>query len=303
MSFSLDVLRGSIAIPMTPFDENGRIDVSVLEEEIEFCVESGTTGICVPIMVSEFETLSEEERKLMVRVSVEVSNGRVPIIANCAANNIPLAIEYAEYFEKIGADAVMAMPPYLMKADFKTIYNYYKAISNAVSTPIMLQNSSNDNVAISDEQVVKICEEIDRINWIKEEKPPSPESVSNLVSKRSPSIRGVFSGLGGLYLFTERERGAKGIIVACQFCDVLQKIWNLMDEGAETEAVELWERLLPAIVLERLFEQTFMKEIMIRRGIFKNRNNRLSTKPLSKSDMAEIDRVWERIEPILVWRK
>ncbi len=55
-------------------------------------------------MVSEFQNLSEEERKLMVRVAVEVAGGRVPVIANVATVNTPLAVAYATYAQKLGVD-------------------------------------------------------------------------------------------------------------------------------------------------------------------------------------------------------
>ena len=75
--------RGSSAIPMTPFDETDAIDVSALRREIEFILEAGAASICVPVMVSEFDTLSEKERKLMVEVTCDVVAGRRPVIA-CA---------------------------------------------------------------------------------------------------------------------------------------------------------------------------------------------------------------------------
>ena len=97
--------RGSFAIPMTPYDTQDRIDEDVLRAEIEFCIQSGVGGIVVPVMVSEFRVLSEDERRTMVRMSAEVSNGRVPIVANCAAVNTPLAVSFARYAQEVGADA------------------------------------------------------------------------------------------------------------------------------------------------------------------------------------------------------
>ena len=125
--------RGSFAIPMTPYTDDDRIDVEVYAAELEFCIESGVGGIPTPLMVSEFFSLSEEERKLMMQVAVDVSNGRVPVIGNVAAVNTPLAVEYAEYAQKIGVDGVMAMPPYIHKPDFTRIMEYYKAINEVVA--------------------------------------------------------------------------------------------------------------------------------------------------------------------------
>jgi hypothetical protein len=76
--------RGSFAIPMTPFDDADRIDEQALADEIDFCIESGVGGIVAPVMVSEFGALSEDERRLMVRLTVETSAGRAPGGELCA---------------------------------------------------------------------------------------------------------------------------------------------------------------------------------------------------------------------------
>ena len=291
--------RGSFAIPMTPYDDQDRIDEEVLAAEIEFCVESGVGGLVVPVMVSEFRALSEDERRIMIRVPVEVSEGRVPVVANCAAVNTPLAVGFARYAEKVGADAVIAMPPYTLRPDFETIYAYYGAISDAVSIPVWVQNAGV--VALSPDQVVRLCTEIEHVSWVKEEVHPSTHSIGALVARRCSSIEGVMGGGGGRYMITERARGSKGVVHACQFCDVVQRVWDLLDEGQEEEAGDLYEHLLPGLVLEGLMGMAFAKEIMVRRGVFKNNRIRSRVRPLDQDDMREIDRVWERIQPYLTW--
>ena len=291
--------RGSFAIPMTPYDDQDRIDEEVLAAEIEFCVESGAGGLVVPVMVSEFRALSEDERRIMIRVPVEVSAGRVPVVANCAAVNTPLAVGFARYAEKVGADAVIAMPPYTLRPDFETIYAYYGAISDAVSIPVWVQNAGV--VALSPDQVVRLCTEIEHVSWVKEEVHPSTHSIGALVARRCSSIEGVMGGGGGRYMITERARGSKGVVHACQFCDVVQRVWDLLDEGQEEEAGDLYEHLLPGLVLEGLMGMAFAKEIMVRRGVFKNNRIRSRVRPLDQDDMREIDRVWERIQPYLTW--
>ncbi|HUU62644.1 MAG TPA: dihydrodipicolinate synthase family protein [Dehalococcoidia bacterium] len=293
--------RGCFAIPMTPFDKNDRIEEDVLAAEVNFCIESGVGGLVVPVMVSEFRLLSEEERRTMIRVSVQVCSGRVPVVANCAAVNTPSAASYARYAEETGADAVIAMPPYVMRPDFETIFAYYQAISDAVNIPVWIQNA--DVVALSTEQVVRLCTEIENVRWVKEEVKPSTHSISALVSKNCPAIEGIMGGSGGLYMITEWRRGSKGVLPACTFCDLIQKVWELLDEDKEDEARDLYKHLLPALILEHLIGMAFDKEIMIRRGVFKNNRVRLLAHPLDEDDMREIDRVWERIQPYLIWHK
>ena len=103
---------------------------------MRFCIESGVGGIGMPLMVGEFFVLSEEERKADgAHAADECRGSGVPVVANCAAVNTPLAVEYARYCQEVGADAVIAMPPYIGKPDFDTIYAYFKAISRRGQYP------------------------------------------------------------------------------------------------------------------------------------------------------------------------
>lgn len=292
---------GCFAIPMTPYTEQDGIDESILADEINFIVESRAGGIVVPVMVSEFSALSEAERKQMVRVSVEAAAKRTPVVANCAAVNTRTAVEFAVYAQEVGADGVIAMPPYAMVPDFERIYAYYQAIDAAVTIPIMIQNAGL--APLNPDQVIRLCSELEHVKWVKEEVQPGPKSVSRLAARKCPDIHGIMGGMGGLHLLNERARGACGCIPACEFCDVIQRVWDLMDAGQTAEGEELFERVLPGIVLEGLLGMAYAKEIMIRRGVFKNTRMRTQSNPLDKNDMIEVDRMWKRLEPHLIWQK
>ena len=215
--------------------------------------------------------------------------------------NTPLAVSYARSFQEYGADAVIAMPPYITRPDWDNITAYYQAISDAVRIPVWIQNISS--IALSTDQVVSLCERIENVSWVKEEVDPSPRHIGALVARRNPAVHGVMGGAGGRYLMTERARGSRGVIHACQFCDVVQRIWELLDEGQAAEAGDLYEHILPGLVLEGLMGMTYAKEIMIRRGVFTNRRMRLNARTLEADDLAEIDRVWERVQPYLTWKR
>jgi len=293
--------RGSFAIPMTPYDKHDRIDEEVLAAEIGFCIESDVGGLVTPVMVSEFRVLSEEERRTMIRVPVAVSGGRVPVVANCAAVNTPLAVSYARYAQEAGAAAVIAMPPYTLRPDFETIHAYYQAISDAVTIPVWIQNAGV--AALSADQIERLCTEIEHVSWVKEEVHPSTHSIGALVSRDCAAIEGVMGGGGGRHMVAEYERGARGVVHACQFCDVVQHVWDLLEAGRGDDARDLHEHVLPGLVLEGLMGMAFAKEIMVRRGIFRNHRIRSRARPLNEDDMCEIDRVWERIQPYLRWHR
>lgn len=286
--------RGSFAIPMTPFDENDRIDEEVLAHEIEFCIRCGTRGIVTPVLVSEFQALSENERRLMIRAAVEAARGRVPVVANVAAVNQAVAVELARYAEESGAQAVIAMPPYGLRPDFETTYRYFQAIAGAVSLPVWIQNAGI--VSLSTGQIVRLCREIENVSWVKEEVWPPTHSISALLAQDCPAIRGVMGGSGGRYMITEHARGSKGVVHACEFTDLIQSVWELLDADRLQEAGDVFEILLPGITLEGLMGMAFAKEIMIRRGVFKNSRMRMESRPLDREDIIEIDRVWERVQ-------
>jgi 4-hydroxy-tetrahydrodipicolinate synthase len=225
----------------------------------------------------------------------------VPVVANCAAVNTPLAVSYARYAEEAGADSVIAMPPYMLQTDFDHIYTYFQAIAAAVNIPVWIQNASN--VPLSADQIIRLCSEIEGVSWVKQEVPPSTHTISGLMERNSPAIEGVMGGAGGRFLMTERARGAVGVIVACEFCDILQRVWDLLDAGDNQTAEDLFDCVLPGIVLEGLMGMAFAKEVMIRRGVLKNNRLRNQTRPLDKHDMLESDRVLARIEPYYVWHQ
>jgi len=289
--------RGSFAIPMTPWDDRDRIDQDALAAEIEFCVQSGVGGLVTPVLVSEFQALSEDERRVMMRVPVQVAAGRAPVVVNVAAENTPLAVAYARYACEIGADAVIAMPPYAIRPDWEVTRAYYQAISDAVNVPVWIQNAGI--VALTTDQIVRLCDEVEHVSWVKEEVDPSPRMIAALVGRGTPNVKGVMGGAGGRYLLTEWARGAKGCIHACQFCDLLQDVWDLLDAGRLAEAGDLFEKLLPGLILEGLLGMAFSKEIMVRRGVFRNNRMRMQSRSLDADDLKEIDRVWERVRPYL----
>ncbi len=299
MARSLLEARGSGAIPMTPFTEDDQIDIPVLEREIEFLVACKVGCICTPLMVSEFMSLSHEERKLMIRVPIEVNAGRRILLANAAAVDMRTAIEYATLAEKLGADGVIAMPPYTGNLDKEGMLNYYGAIAKEVSIPVMIQNHSQ--APLAPQEVVELCAKYKNISWVKQEIMPGPESIADLAAVRTDDIEGIMSGFGGLYSPLDYSLGAIATIHACQICDLIQHEWDLFFVGKDNEARDYHEKIQPLLQLEMLLGMALSKEIMIRRGIFKNRIMRNKGRDLRPYSLVEIDRVWRRIEPMLIW--
>ena len=296
-------MRGIFAILCTPFNEDESLDEDALRREVNFVVEAGAHGIVAPVMASEFQTLSDSERKTVIRVAVEETAGRIPVVAGTHGLSAPHAVELSRYANEVGADAVIALPPYITKPSQEGVFRYYKAISDAVSIPVFVQNASPPlGMGLSGQFVVKMAREIERVEYVKEETLPTNHSISSTVAANDGSIKGVFGGAACRYMLDEMRRGADGFMPACELPDVDARIWDLYHAGKEDEARDVFEKLLPVLNLEGQLGMSLSKEVMRRRGVLKNSVVRVAEGRLDEHDMIELDRCLERLEPYFTWR-
>ena len=144
-------------------------------------------------------------------------------------------------------------------------------------------------------------QEIPGVTWVKQEVPPGPQGITEVVQACGAGLVGVMSGFGAQYSPTDIARGVTATIHACEVCDVVQRVWDLFDAGKEDEGRALHYAILPALQLESLMGMLFAKEVMVRRGVFERKHVRLRTRtrPLHSLDLQEIDRVWERTRSLL----
>lgn len=292
--------KGVLAIPLTPFRESDEsIDYGVLEKEIEFINRSDVKGICTPMISSEFMTLSESEREEMIRVPFRLAREDYIKVANVAACNINTALRYLEAGEKAGADAVISTPPYCGDLDANGIFHYFGAIAEHTSLPVVIQNVGLPNTAQTPAQLLRLCESYPNIRWVKEEVVPPPLSIERLNSLRTDALEGIMSGYGGFYNLMDFANGAVGTIQACEFSDVTQRIWDLMYQGNERAARELHYLTLPMVQMELLYGPAFAKDMLVRRGIFKNRITRNKRAEISRAAVREFDRIWDLMEPLI----
>ena len=105
--------RGIFTIPSTPFHSNGEIDVEGFRRVVDFCVECGAHGLVYPVNASEFTSLSDAERMQLSAVLVEQNAGRIPAIIGVAGVTKEVAANFAAHARDIGADGMIAMPPYI----------------------------------------------------------------------------------------------------------------------------------------------------------------------------------------------
>jgi 4-hydroxy-tetrahydrodipicolinate synthase len=162
-------ITGSIVALVTPMHENGSVDYDALRRLVDWHIAEGTDCIGVVGTTGESPTVDVEEHREIIRVSVEQSNGRVPIMAGCGANSTVEAIELARYARKVGADCQLQVVPYYNKPTQEGQYRHFKAIAEATGDlPIVLYNVPGRTVADMLHDTVLRLAEVPGIIGIKE---------------------------------------------------------------------------------------------------------------------------------------
>ena len=133
------IFTGMATAMVTPMTGSG-VDFGALEMFIEFQIESGINALVAVGTTGESATLSPEERREVIRFTIDKANGRVPVIAGTGTNNTAHAVEYSVGACHDGADALLVVTPYYNKATQNGLMAHYNAIADAVDKPIILYN-------------------------------------------------------------------------------------------------------------------------------------------------------------------
>ena len=297
-------MRGIYSIPCTPFTENLELDEKSLISIINFIVASGAHGIVAPVNASEFNVLTDDERLRVVEICVKATDKRLPFIAGVAGVHIQSAIMFAKHAEEAGADGLIAMPPYLIKATEAEIFKYFHAISSNVNIPIFIQNFvPPGGTSMSGEFVAKMIREIEHVDYVKEETQYAGHVITELMNllKGNEKFRGVMGGKAGRYIIDEYNRGCCGNMPACEVSDIQAKIWDKLEKGDQAGAVQIYNQVLPLLNMESQYGATLYKEVLYRRGIIDNPSVRsLGNRHLDSFDHKELDRIMDEIKDLLI---
>ncbi len=289
--------RGIFAILQTPFNLNDQIDEEDVEREVAFCVRAGAQGVVWPQLFSEFYLLSEEERMRVAEILVRAAAGRAAVVIGVQAPSKEIAVKFARHAEARGADAVIALPPFLGTVPLDTVADYYRSLARAIKLPVFIQNTGGSwGPALPTSFVIQLARETPQLGYTKEEVSPVTHRLGEYA--RSGVMTGIFSGNAGRNLLNELPRGSSGTMPACEFVDIDVQIYNLATVGKMDEARALFEKLLPMINLEETYGLNFAKAVLMRRGVFKTAKLRgISSTGLDMVDQSELDAWWKQLAP------
>src|ERR1041385_5767666 len=279
------MITGSLVAIVTPMKsgggQDGHLDFGAFKRLIDWHVEEGTDGIVVVGTTGESPTVNVDEHKELIRVAVQHSRGRIPIIAGTGGNSTVEAIELTESAKKAGATASLSVVPYYNKPTQEGMYLHFRKIAETVDLPMILYNVPPRTVADLQNDTVLRLAEVPGIIGIKDAT-ANLERGTDLI-RRAPRNFAIYSGEDATAL-PLILCGGHGVISVT--ANVAPKLMHQMCAAALVgdvkKARELNNRVLP--LHQRLFIETSpapVKWAMAEMGLIEN-GLRLPMVPLSE---------------------
>jgi 4-hydroxy-tetrahydrodipicolinate synthase len=296
------VFRGVFAIPPTPFDESDNVDEASLRRCVDFCVAAGAHGVVAPVNASESIVLTDAERLRVTEVLAEQAAGRVPVVIGVSGVSTAASVLFARWARDAGADAVIAMPPYVRHPTADEIVEFYSAVARASSPlPVWIQDYVGPiGTPMPPALLARLLREIDGVDYLKEESAYAPQVMSDVAARAGAALKGMMGGMAGRYLLEEARRGACGTMPACEVADAHVRVWQALERGDEVEARRLHTILLPLLNFEAMYSFTVYKEVLLRRGVIASARTRVpGAGVLDAENRRELDLILRDLEALL----
>jgi dihydrodipicolinate synthase/N-acetylneuraminate lyase len=126
----------------TQMHKDGALDLDGTARHAEELIRSGVTGLVFLGSLGENQTMTAEEKRLVMREMVKCVFGRVPVLSGVAESSVAEACRYARDLEELGADGFMLMPPMIYKSpDVRESLHHFRTVARATGLPIMIYNN------------------------------------------------------------------------------------------------------------------------------------------------------------------
>ena len=245
---NLERANGIIAASITPTDKHDAVNEPLARKLINFILDGGVQGIFAGGSAGEGYALEHDEKIRVAEITVDETNGRVPIFMGASGNTTRGAIKLAQAAETLAVDAITVMPPPFSNCSQDELFIHFKTIAEATRLPVLLYSLPARTVGLSAE-LVKRLSAVDNILGIKD----SSGDLSLMVSyiQSTPKDFKVWVGCDTLIL-AALVYGAAGAVAASASVvpDLVVSIYEHYKKGDLAKALEAQYRLAP---LRRMF--------------------------------------------------
>jgi len=247
--------EGVYAAMLTPFDEAGKVNETVLRKMVDFLIDKGIDGLYPVSSVGEFVHLTLEENMGIMDVCVDQAKGRVPVVPGVSASCAEKAVILAKHAEKIGCRGVVACAPYYFTVSQEIVEKHFEIIADSINVSVVLYNIPFAANKITYD-VVKRLSRRENVVALKD----SSGSMADIVHFMD-KIRIIGEDLSLLLgreeiFFPALMMGAKGCMVAsaCILPEIMIEMYKCFKQGRYDEARELQFSIL--ILLRAMWSLT-----------------------------------------------
>ncbi|WP_091657874.1 4-hydroxy-tetrahydrodipicolinate synthase [Alteribacillus iranensis] len=272
---------------VTPFDEEGKIDLPALEPLIEHLIATGTEGLVVAGTTGESPTLRTEEKLTLFKRVKEITGNRVHVIAGTGTNDTSYSAELTRKAASIGIDGTMAVTPYYNKPNQEGMYHHFKTIAEATSLPLMIYNIPGRCMVNLQADTLIQLSKIPNITSVKEAS-GNLDQISEII-ENTPLDFQVYSGDDSTTLPIMSIGGTGVVSVASHLIGMeLTKMVKSFLSGNVVEASKLHRQLLPKMkACFRSPNPIPLKAILGHLGLVKNQT-RSPLLPLEEKETKEL---------------
>lgn len=241
--------NGVMPAVTTKFTADDKLDFNMFEVNMKAQLEAGVSGIILGGTLGEASTLLEDEKRELVKHTVALTNGKVPVIMNIAEQTTRGAILAANKAEQDGAKGLMMLPPMRYKASDHETVVYFSEVAKNTSLPIMVYNNPVDYKI---EVTLDMFEELLKYNNIQAVKESTRDisNVTRLINRFGDRLK-ILSGVDTLAL-ESILMGSDGWVsgLVCAFPAETVAIFNLAKAGRIDEALKIYRWFLPLLELD-----------------------------------------------------
>lgn len=243
-------LTGILPVAPTPFHADGTVDLDGMRRVLDCMIDQGVDAICILANYSEQFVLSDEERASLMRLSLEHVAGRVPVIVTISHFATQIVVQRARDAQALGAAMVMMMPPYHgvgIVPPEPTIFEHFKAVSDAVAIPIMVQDAPLSGCQLSVPFLARMARDLEQVSYFKLEMPFAADKLAALIAAGGADIVGPFDGEEAVTLLADLDAGCTGTMTSALLPEQIRPIVTLYRAGDTDGALDQWKRCLPLI--------------------------------------------------------
>ncbi len=294
----MEALHGVCTITLTPFTDDGGVDLEGIDSLTDYYLDSGVHGLTILGIMGEAHKLSDDERSAVMERYISAADSRIPVIVGCSAMATRVVIERAREAEESGAAAVMVAPPNNVR-NLDLVFEHYRRVAEAIAVPVVVQDEPvNTGVVMPAAFVARVVNEIEGCRYVKLEEAPTTIKITSLIQRIEDSRKraGIFGGLGGMYFYEELARGAAGIMTGFAYQEILAHTYELFEAEKKREAQEYFFRYLPLIRFEAQLGVGGMgirKEVFKLRGVIPSSHVRFPAPALDEETLRELGELIE----------